>query len=98
MNFTVRWKDCAKSDSIVNYLEEKMSKFYDFEFVQDNIKVEVVFYSKTKTYTIRINVTVPKKGVIRGEETQHDILTAINNCCDKVIDQLRRVKTQFKDN
>ena len=44
MNYSVRWKDCYKSDAVENYLQEKMSKFFDFNFVQDNLKAEIVFY------------------------------------------------------
>lgn len=98
MNCTIRWKDCNKSDAVTNYIEEKVSKFYDFNFVQEDIKVEVVNYPKEKTYKIRINVSVPTKGVIRSEANDFNILTAVNKACDKIIDQLRRVKTQFKIN
>ena len=97
MNYTVRWKDCTKSKAVEDYLQEKISKFYDFNFVQDNIKIEIVFYQKTKEYTVRINVVVPIKGVIRAEDKSFDVLTSINECCNKITDQLRRVKTQFKD-
>ena len=97
MNYTIRWKDCDKSDAVTKYFEEKIAKFFDFEFVQDNVKAEFVYYSKKKSFTIRINVSVPTKGVIRAEANNSEILTAINESCDKIIDQLRRVKTQFKD-
>lgn len=96
MSCTIRWKDCIKSDALTNFIEEKTSKFYDFNFVNEDIKVEVVCYPKDKAYTIRINVTVPTKGVIRAEANDNDVLTAVNKCCDKIVDQLRRVKTQFK--
>lgn len=97
MNYTIRWKDCAKSTAVENYLQEKISKFYDFNFVQDNVKIEIVFYQKTREYTVRINVVVPVKGVIRAEDKSFDVLTSINESCNKITDQLRRVKTQFKD-
>lgn len=74
-----------------------MAKFFDFNFVQDNIKAEIVSYPKTKNYTVRINVSVPTKGIIRAEDRSFDVLTSINECCNKIIDQLLRVKTQFKD-
>ena len=96
MNYTIRWKDCDKSDAVTKYFEEKIGKFFDFDFVQDNIKAEIVCYPKNKTFTVRINVNVPTKGTIRSEANNNEILTAINQSCDKIIDQLRRVKTQFK--
>lgn len=97
MNYSIRWKDCKKSEAVENYLQEKISKFYDFNFVQDNIKIEIVFYQKTKDYTVRINVVIPIKGVVRAEDKSRDVLTSINNCCNKILDQLRRAKTQFQN-
>lgn len=96
MNYTIRWKDCTKSDAVTNYIEEKIAKFYDFEFVKEDVKVEVVSYPKNRTYKVRMNIGVPNRGVIRGEAQDYDILSAVNKCCDKVIDQLRRVKTRFE--
>lgn len=97
MNFTVRWKDCQKSDGILNHLQNKMDDFETFHFVLPEGKAEIVFYEKQKKYTARINVSVRSKGVIRAEASAYDVITAINDCADKVTDQLRRVKTQFKD-
>lgn len=95
MQYTVRWKDCSKSDAVVNFLEEKLAKFYDFEFVQDGFKVEIVYYAKNKTFTVRVNASVPHKGQLRAEANEADVLTAINEACSKMIDQLRRAKTQI---
>lgn len=97
MNFTVRWKDCKKSDAVLSHLQEKMDGFEVFHFVQPEAKAEIVFYEKQKKYTARMNVSVKTKGVIRAEANEYDVLTAINNCAEKITDQLRRVKTQFKD-
>ena len=30
MNYTIRWKDCDKSDAVTKYFEEKIAKFFDF--------------------------------------------------------------------
>lgn len=95
MKYTVRWKKCKKSDFIVSHLEAKMEKFYDFDFVQNKMKVELVYYEKSNSYTTRINVRVTKKGIIRAEAHDKDLITSINETCEKIHDQLRRVKTQF---
>ena len=97
MNFTIRWKDCRKSDAIANHLQNKMDNFQDFHFVEDDGKVEIVYYAKQNKYTCRMNVHVKTKGIIRAEANAYDVITSINDCANKITDQLRRVKTQFKD-
>lgn len=97
MNFTVRWKDCTKSDAILAHLQEKMDGFEVFHFVLPEAKAEIVYYAKQNKFTARMNVSVKTKGVIRAEANEYDVITAINSCADKIADQLRRVKTQFKD-
>ena len=98
MTNTIRWKGCNKNDSIASYIDEKIEKFSKFHFVMPNVKTEVVFYPKQQSYTVRMNVSVKTKGLLRAEGSGNEITTAINFCVDKIIDQLRRVKTQFKDN
>jgi ribosome-associated translation inhibitor RaiA len=73
----------------------KISKFEDFNFVQPNVKAEIAYFPKNQSYTTKLNVQVVRKGTLRGEANAHDVLTSINNAADKIIDQLRRVKTQF---
>jgi ribosomal subunit interface protein len=60
------------------------------------VKAEIVFYPKDRSFTTRINVRVIKKGTIRAEANAHDVLTSINEVVDKIVDQLRRVKTRYE--
>lgn len=96
MNYTIRWKDCEKSDAVASHLENKIASFDDFRFVMPEVKAEIVFYPKDRSFTTRINVRVIKKGTIRAEANAHDVLTSINEVVDKIVDQLRRVKTRYE--
>ena len=99
MTYTIRWKDCRPSDAVESFVAEKIAKFSDFHFVKEEtqIKIEIVYYSKDREYKTRMNLPIPSKATLRGESSDGDILTSINKCVDKIVDQCRRVKTQFKD-
>ncbi|MDR3257243.1 MAG: ribosome-associated translation inhibitor RaiA [Mycoplasmataceae bacterium] len=96
MTYTIRWKDCTKSAAVASHLESKIARFEDFRFVMPEVKAEIAYYAKNQSYTTRINVSVVKKGTLRAEANAHDVLTSINNAADKIVDQLRRVKTQYE--
>jgi ribosomal subunit interface protein len=59
-------------------------------------KIEIVYYPKNESFTVRMNIQVVKRGTIRSEANADDILTAINNATSKITDQLRRIKTQYE--
>ena len=96
--FTIRWKDCDKSKSIQSYFEDKLSILAKYSFLNENIKAEIVYYSKTKTFKTRINVGIKKGKLLRAEASSPQIKASINFALDKIIDQLRRVKTKMLRN
>lgn len=96
--FTIRWKDCDKSKSIQSYFEDKLSILAKYAFLNENIKAEIVYYAKTKTFKTRINVSIKRGKLIRAEASSPQIKTSINLALEKVIDQLRRVKTKMLKN
>jgi ribosome-associated translation inhibitor RaiA len=61
-----------------------------------DVKAEIAYYPKNRSFTTRLNVQVAKKGTIRAEANANDVLTSINEVVDRIIDQLRRVKTQYE--
>ncbi|GHU48347.1 hypothetical protein FACS1894218_4990 [Bacilli bacterium] len=73
----------------------KIAKFEDFNFVQPHVKAEIAYFPKNQSYTTKLNIAVVRKGTLRAEANAHDVLTSVNDAVDKIIDQLRRVKTQF---
>lgn len=96
--FTIRWKDCDKSKSIQSYFEDKLSILAKYAFLNENIKAEIVYYSKTKTFKTRINVSIKRGKMLRAEASASQIITSINLALDKIEDQIRRVKTKMLRN
>ncbi|MDR1235145.1 MAG: ribosome-associated translation inhibitor RaiA [Mycoplasmataceae bacterium] len=96
MTYTIRWKDCQKSNAVASHFESKIARFEDFRFIIPEVKAEIVYYPKNQSFTTRINLQVIKKGMLRAEANAHDVLTSINEAVDRIIDQLRRVKTKYE--
>ena len=96
MNYTIRWKDCSKSNAVASHLEMKVSKFLDFEFVIPNVKAEIVYYKKKGVFAVSLNVPVVHRTTLRAEANSPDVLTSINLATEKILDQLRRVKTRYE--
>ncbi len=95
---SIRWKDMTKQDQIKEFLEEKLSKLYDFSFVEDNVKVEYVYYKSKQEYKFRLNIKIHRGEVLRSEATSGDIKSATIAGIDKMLDQLRRIKTKVNAN
>jgi ribosomal subunit interface protein len=74
----------------------KIAKFEDFKFVIPEVKAEIVSYPKQGRFAVRVNVPVKGKSTLRGEGIAEDVLTAINLVTEKILDQLRRVKTGYE--
>ena len=98
MEYTIRWKDMTEQPQTIKYFEEKIIKVFDFIFVEDNIKAEYVYYKKEMKYKLRLNVKVHKGDILRSEATDRDINHATLLCIDKMIDQLRKIKTKLNSN
>lgn len=96
MQINIRWKDIDKSEAVVNYLEEKLTKVNDFLIPEEQIKVEFVHYNKTNRFKTRINLILKTKKLIRSEAESNDIFTSINDAILKSLDQIRRDKTRHE--
>lgn len=92
---SIRWKDTKSSTAVASYFENKLSKIFRFNVVNgENVKAEIVFYSKENSFTVRLNVPILGSSSIRSEAHAPDLLTAINQVVEKTLDQLRRIKTK----
>ena len=98
MNLNIRWKSIDKSESIKNYLKEKLLKIFEFQFVEDNIKVEFVHYTKEHEYKTRLSLKIHASNSIHSEASNKNILTSINMSINKIIHQLRHIKTKYNMN
>lgn len=95
MKIFIRWKNVDKSDSIINFLEEKLSDLSQFNFVNEKIKVEIVKYEKIDIYKIRINLSLHNSTNHRIEGESKDIYAALNDVCKKCVDFIRNEKDKI---
>jgi ribosome-associated translation inhibitor RaiA len=74
----------------------KIAKFEDFKFIIPEVKAEIVHYPKQGKFATIVNVPVKGKRTLRAEGIADDVLTSINLVTEKILDQLRRVKTSYE--
>lgn len=96
MKVLFRWKACSRSKSIESFIIDKASEFEHFNFLNQNIKFEVIHYQKQDVFKVRINLAAKtSKKILRAEAAAENIYTAINNAFIKIEDQIRKVKTKI---
>lgn len=91
-----RYISCLRSEAVDAHLNERVQRLEAFKFVSPNVKAEICFYPKNQSYVVSLVAGVVKKNNIKCEATSENVSTAINQAVDKILDQLRRVKTQFE--
>lgn len=100
VKFKINWKNCERNELISEYFCEKVIKLMDFNFVNrtETIKAVISFLPKKNLYQTTLTAVVDHHGAVHAE-SEHDenIYHTINQVVDKVIDQLRRIKTKFQD-
>lgn len=98
MKIIFRWKSCSRSKIIENFVVDKASEFDQFNFLNKNIKFEIIHYDKQDLFKARINLTAKtSKKVLRAEADAENIYTAINKTFNKIEDQIRKIKTKIKN-
>ncbi len=95
MNYSIRWKDMSNHPSLEEFFKNKIQKIFEFSFVEENVKAEYIYYKREGQYKLRINVKIHKGDIIRAEASDESGEKATNKAIDKIIDQLRRIKTKL---
>ena len=93
MKFNIRGSKLEVTEAISNYIETKLSRlnkyFKDFDEIEANVVI------KTQGINQRIDVTIPiKRVILRSEEVDKDLYTAIDKVTDKLERQIRKNKTR----
>ena len=93
MEVLIRGNKVEITESMSNYVKEKMSKldkYMDTESLKANVLVKV------RNYTQKIEVTIPLKTLIlRAEEEQQDFYTAVDLVVSKLERQIRKNKDKL---
>ncbi len=93
MKFNIRKKNVEITEKISNYTEEKIGKLEKYLQKSDELTANILIKENGKNHTVE--VTIPaKKFILRAEETNKDVLAAIDIVSDKLERQIRKVKTK----
>ena len=94
MKITIRGDKIKITDSMKEYIEEKLSKLDKYLKDSDNVNANVVV--KIKNINQILEITIPLKNIIlRSEESQDDFYKAVDKTIDKLERQIRKNKTRL---
>lgn len=94
MKFIIRGDKLKVTDSMKNYIEEKIGKLEKYLENSEDVRVNVVV--KVRGNNQIVEVTIPLKSVIlRSEENQSDFYKAVDKAIDKLERQIRKNKTKL---
>lgn len=96
MHFNIRGDRLEVTESIRNYIEEKLSRLNKYFENPEELTGTIVV--RTRGIAQIIEVTIPmKRIVLRGEEEHSDLYAAIDKVADKLERQIRKNKTRMKN-
>ena len=94
MEIIIRGDKLKVTDSMKNYIEEKIAKLDKYLQNSDDVRATVVV--KVRNHNQVVEITVPLKSLIlRAEESQEDIYAAVDLALDKLERQIRKNKTKL---
>ncbi|MGN1000570.1 MAG: ribosome hibernation-promoting factor, HPF/YfiA family [Bacilli bacterium] len=95
MEILIRGDKIKVTQSINDYLKEKLSKLEKYIDDYNNVRATVVI--KVKNHEQKVEVTIPlKKFILRAEESREDLYAAIDVVVDKIERQIRKNKTKLQ--
>lgn len=95
MNIRVIGKNINPTESINAKIESKMEKLQQYLNVDTDVKVTIS--AEKEKQTVEVTVLPIKGPIIRAEEGQKDLYSAIDGVYDKLYKQLRKYKTRSKN-
>ncbi len=94
MEILIRGKSIEITDAMKSYVKEKLSKL-DKYIVDQKAKATVLV--KTRSFTHKVEVTIPLKTLIlRAEEEQEDFYAAVDLLINKLERQIRKNKAKLE--
>ena len=96
MKLTVRGNKLEVTDSIRNYVEEKLGKLDKYFEEADEINANVLFRIQGKNQIVEVTVPI-KKYILRAEEANEDLYASIDLVVEKLERQIRKNKTRTKE-
>ncbi len=94
MKISIRGDKIKVTDSMNNYVTEKLKKIDKYLDNPDEVKANVVV--KIEKTGQKVEITIPLKTfILRAEETGEDIYAAVDVITDKIERQIRKNKTKL---
>lgn len=94
MKLTVRGNKLEVTDSIRNYVEEKLGKLDKYFEESDEINANVLFRIQGKNQIVEVTVPI-KKYILRAEEANEDLYASIDLVVEKLERQIRKNKEKI---
>ena len=95
MNILIRGEKIEVTDSIKGYVEEKVGRLGKYLENADNLDAHVLV--KVTNRDQKVEVTIPlTNGILRAEDRESDLYTAIDKVCEKIERQIRKNKTKMQ--
>ncbi len=94
MEITIRGDKIKITESMHDYIEEKIGKLNKYLKNSESIRANVIV--KVKGHEQRIEITIPLKNyILRTEETKEDFYAAVDKAVDTLERQIRKNKTRI---
>ena len=94
MELKIRGDKIKITDSMKEYIEEKLGKLNKYLEKNQDITANVIV--KVKGHEQTVEITIPLKSfILRSEETQEDFYAAVDRTIDKLERQIRKNKTRL---
>ena len=94
MEIIIRGDKLKITDSMHNYIEEKLRKLEKYLKNSDEIRANVIV--KEKNHEQRVEITIPLKTyIVWEEETKEDFYAAVDKALDTLERQIRKNKTRM---
>lgn len=94
MEIIIRGDKIKVTDSMKNYIEEKVSKLE--KYLEEGTRVRANVVVRVRNIDQIVEITIPLKSIIlRSEEKQDDFYKAVDKTIDKLERQIRKNKTKL---
>ena len=94
MKFNVHGKKIEVTDSIKNYIEEKIGKLDKYFENPDEITATALIKLRGNDQVVEVTINA-NSFILRGEEQHKDLYASIDKVTDKIERQIRKNKTRM---
>lgn len=94
INISVEARHMEATDSIRQYIESKVAKLP--KIYDDIHSIEVILDMEADQPTVEVIVTARRKNTFVAKHRQEDMYACVDQCLDKIVEQIRRHKDKVR--